>query len=99
MLRIDGKGENATCCPARSLLTYKKRYKHIMCVAPDPISGEHMSTDFVHYMDVSTDLFTWSLINEPLISSSQFSLTHLLVQYKSLLHCTPMLNRMLILRY
>lgn len=47
-----------------------------MCIAPDPASGEHMSTDFVHFIDVSTDLFTWTLINELLISSSQFSLTH-----------------------
>lgn len=46
-----------------------------MC-APDPSSGEHMSTDFVHHTDVSTDLVTWTLTNEPLISSSHLSLTH-----------------------
>lgn len=78
-LKINGKrkGENATWCPARSLLlTYKKRYKHNMCVAPDPSSGDHMGRDSVHYTDVNTDLFTWTVLNEPLISSSQFSLTH-----------------------
>lgn len=53
-----------------------------------------MSTDFVHYIDVNTDLLAWTLKGESLNDSSQFSLIHFFgtIQKTIPLHSHAQLN-------
>lgn len=51
-----------------------------------------MSTDFVHYIDVDTDLLTWTLKGESLNDSSQFSLTHFFGTIQKTIPLHSMLN-------